>query len=140
PDFFYRFHVIGTELAHVAVRTGHLIKRSRRSAAIAVAFEVRRCRHHGLARLHERRNEQTGRGVITCRRPVVAAGARGARVHGFVRRFVDDVITIGWLSGLWIELCPDVLEYGFFVTEILTGFPIELPQDAVFPNREQPIL
>ena len=70
----------------------------------------------------------------------MAAGARGARVYGFVGRFVDDVITVGWFSGLWIELRPDVLEDGFFVAEILSRLPIELPQDSIFSDGEQPVL
>ena len=44
------------------------------------------------------------------------------------------------LARLGVDSLPDVLEDCFFVTEILAGLTIELPQHAVFSNRKDEIL
>ncbi len=81
-----------------------------------------------------------GRSVIAGRGPVVASGAGRTGVDWLAERFVKDVVAISRLTGLGIKFGPDILEDGFFVAEILAGLAIELPQDSVFADREQPVL
>src|SRR5262245_23121014 len=59
PDFFQRLYIVSRQLAEVAVAARAFIERPVRSAAVAVAVEVRRARHHDLAGLNERRDQDT---------------------------------------------------------------------------------
>src|SRR4030095_17198258 len=71
---------------------------------------------------------------------VLAAGAGRTGVHRLAQRLVKYVVPICRLAGNGIELRPDVLKDGFFVTEILSGLAIEFPENAVLADREHPIL
>src|SRR5262245_26547005 len=70
----------------------------------------------------------------------MASCARGTRIHGLAKGLVNNVVSVGGFSGYRIELCPDILKDRFFVAEILARPAVELPQDAVFSNREKKIL
>src|SRR5262245_47936895 len=66
--------------------------------------------------------------------------ARRAGIYRFAERLVNDVVPISWFARHRIELRPNVLENRFLVPEILAGFPIEFPQNAVFTDCEKQIL
>src|SRR5262245_37120061 len=70
----------------------------------------------------------------------MTACARRACIYLFAECLVNDVVPISWFARHRIELRPYVLENGFLVPEILTGFPIEFPQNAVFTDCEKQIL
>src|SRR5439155_10735339 len=92
------------------------------------------------AALAERDDELIRSRVITRRRPVVAAFRARASWYPLCVRLLQHLGAVCRPAGPRIERLPHVLKHGFLVAEVLAGLPIELPEDAVLPDREQQVL
>ena len=140
PHFLHRLHVIGGELADVAVAPGHLEEPAIRTRAARAVGEFELPARHLHARLAERNDQQTGTGVIAHRLPVVAALSARTRRHPLTRLLLQDVGAVRRRAGLRIDRVEHVLEHGLLVAKELSVATIELPENSRFANREQQLL
>ena len=60
----------------------------------------------------------------------------GTGWHQLFELGVDDVLPIGDGPGLRIDVVEDILVDGFFVSQELAGFAVQLPQDTVLAGAE----
>src|SRR5207237_2995896 len=74
------------------------------------------------------------------RGPIVATGSAWATLDPLAEFLLEDVLPVMRAPAHRIKLIPDVLKNGFFVAQIFASLAIELPQDAVFANREEQAL
>src|SRR5678815_2424179 len=69
----------------------------------------------------------------------MSTGACRATIDGLPEIFMQNVVAVLRPARLWIKTLPDVLEDGFLVPEVLPGFAIELPEDAVLADGKDEI-
>src|SRR5215470_9555891 len=70
----------------------------------------------------------------------MAALRAGARGDPFTGLLAEDVISIGDLARLGINLAEDVLEQGLLLREELAALPIKFPENAILTDGEERLL
>src|SRR4029453_9343016 len=140
PHFLHRGHIVGGELADVAIRSGHLEKAPPSGCAAGVFNELRLARLNLHARLAQRNDQQARWLVIAHRLPVVPAFRARARRDPLIQLLSLNVRTIGRHARLRVDVREDVLEHGLFVPEVFAGPPIDFPQHTRFANRKEGLL
>ena len=140
PGFRHVLGVVGDELAHVPVRAGHEIEYLRCRGAATAQFDVHIMAAHQHAALAERNDQKIGWRIVAGGLPVVAAFRAWAGRDPLIGLLVQDVLAIGDLAGLGIDLAEDVLEQGLLFAQELAGDAVELPQDAILADGHQRLL
>src|SRR5207244_11746808 len=141
PQFLRCSHVVCPELPDLAVSARHLVKPPAGAvAAAATVLLLDFLRAHFEATLAEWNDALICGEVVCGSGPVVAAFGARATLYPQSEFLFRDVLPIFRLAGLRIEAGPDVLKDSFLVTEILARLPVELPQDAILPDREDQVL
>src|SRR5262245_23212690 len=141
PHFLHRLDVEGSQFADVAVRARHLVETPTCSAAAAAPFFLLDALGVDFeTALAERNDDLVGTGVVTGRGPVMTAFRARTPLNPFAELLFENVAAIGGPARLRIESLPDILEHRFLVPDVLSGLPVQLPEDAVLADGEHEVL